>query len=150
MRGNKEVFQLNKVWVSFVLGVKNPQTKVHSWCIHFHPRWTPLKKFCISNSVTTVSFGRATSVRHSPFAILSDSLFWNSCILTCRLLSAFCQPVMGMHAMGMPFSHHQWCHCIVRVFVKTSEKSPSLYDDQKAKPRTSSTSRLESNALILS
>ena len=89
----KNVFQLKNAWVSFVFGVKNPQTNVHSWCIHFHARWTEPMKLCISNSVTTVPFGRATSVRHSPFANLSASLFWNSCILTCRLLSAFCQRV---------------------------------------------------------
>ena len=77
----RNVFQLKKAWVSFVLG-KNPQTNVHSWCIHLPARWTQLMKFCVSNSVTTDLFGRATSVRHSPFAILSDNLFWKSCILT--------------------------------------------------------------------
>ena len=61
-------FQLKKARVSFVFGVENTQTNVHSWCIHFHARWTQLIKFCISNSVTTAPFGRATSVRHSPFS----------------------------------------------------------------------------------
>ena len=64
----RNVFQLKKAWVSFVFGVKNAQTNVHSWCIHFHTRWTQLMKFCISNSITTVPFGRATSIRHSPFS----------------------------------------------------------------------------------
>ena len=76
----RNVFQLRKAWVSFVFGVKNAQTNVHSWCIHFHERWTQLMKFCLSNSVTTVLFGRATSVWHSPFS--SDNLYWNSCIYT--------------------------------------------------------------------
>ena len=65
----RNVLQLKKAWISFVLGVKNPQTNVHSGCIHFHARWTQLMKFCLSNSVTTVPFGRTSSVtfavRHS-------------------------------------------------------------------------------------
>ena len=76
----RNVFQLQKAWVSFVFGVKNPQTNVHSGRIHFPVRWTQLMKFWISNSVTTVLFGRATSVRHSLFAIRSNNLFWNRCI----------------------------------------------------------------------
>ena len=71
---------IKKAWASFVFGVKNPQTNFQSWCIHSHARWTHLMKFCISNNVTTVPFGCANSVRHSPFAIFSDNLFWNSCI----------------------------------------------------------------------
>ena len=50
--------------------------------VDFYARWTQLMKFCIWNSVTTVPFGRPTSVRHSPFTILSDHFFWNSCIYT--------------------------------------------------------------------
>ena len=48
--------------------------------VDFYARWTQLMKFFIWNSVTTVPFGRPTSVRHSPFAILSEHFFWNSCI----------------------------------------------------------------------
>ena len=76
----RNVFRLKKAWASFVFGVKNPQTNVYSWCIHFHARWTLLMKFWVSNSVTTVPFGSANSVRHSPLAILSDNLYWNSSI----------------------------------------------------------------------
>ena len=76
----RNLFQLKKAWVSFVFGVKNPKTNVRSWRIHFPARWMQLMKFCMSNSVTTVLFGRANSVGHSPFSILSDNLFWNSCI----------------------------------------------------------------------
>ena len=88
IRGNEERLSIEKkkkqkTGDSFVFGVKNPQTNVHSWCVdHFHARGTQLicMEFCISNSVTTVPFGRASSVRPSPFAILSDNLFWNSCM----------------------------------------------------------------------
>ena len=68
IRGNEERIQLKKAWVSFVFGVKNPQTNVHSWSnsIPFPARWTQLMKFGISNSVTTVLFGLATSIRHLP------------------------------------------------------------------------------------
>jgi len=38
--------------------------------------------FCISNIETTVSLGRAISLRQLPFAVLSDNVFWNRCI--CR------------------------------------------------------------------
>ena len=48
--------------------------------VDFYARWTQLMKFWIWNCVTTVPFGRPTSVRHSLFAILSDHFFWNSCI----------------------------------------------------------------------
>ena len=64
----RNVFQLKKACVSFVLWGKKPQTNVHSWCIHFHARWTQVM---ISNSVTTVSL----SVAQPLFAILSDNLF---------------------------------------------------------------------------
>ena len=36
--------------------------------------------FCIPNMETTVPFGRATSVRQLPFAVLSDNVFWNKCM----------------------------------------------------------------------
>ena len=68
----RNVFQLKKACVSFVLRGKKPQTNVHSWCIHFHARWTQVM---IWNSVTTVPFGSATSVRHS----LRQPFFRNSC-----------------------------------------------------------------------
>ena len=64
----RNVSPLKKAWASNVFGAKNPKTNVESWCIHFHIRWTQLMEFCISNSVTTVLFGCATTVRHLPFA----------------------------------------------------------------------------------
>ena len=57
------------------------------------------------------------------------------CLLSTSNLKESTVALIGMHAMGIPFSHHQWCHCMVRVLVKTFGKSPSLCNDQRAKPR---------------
>ena len=57
------------------------------------------------------------------------------CLLSTSNLKETTVVLIGMYAMGIPFSYHQWCHCMVRVLVKTFGKSRSLYNDQKGETK---------------